>query len=176
MQCFAYKWKWCCEDMLTTKRKLTIIVHAVVKVLLHTKGKSKNQSWNRASPVSTELVRGDIGYHNGTADTSVDLTQCFMYMGDWCFWKAKGFTPSVKLVGVSSDSGRDMKTLSLPNLQTESNLNSCLKECGFKWTQVRRLVLTLSYETKVTLTEKCTQWWVNTGHVWHRAATSMTYA
>lgn len=63
----------------------------------------------------------------------------------------------MKLVGVSSDSGRDMKTLPLPNLQTESNLNSCLKECGSKWTQVRRLVLTLSYETKVTLTEKCTQ-------------------
>ena len=44
--------------ILTSKKELTIIVHVVVKLLLHTKGKTRNQSWNKAS--FTELFHNDL--------------------------------------------------------------------------------------------------------------------
>ena len=58
--------------ILTSKKELTIIVHVVVKLLLHTKGKTRNQSLDKAS--FTELFHDDIGSHNGTEDIRVELT------------------------------------------------------------------------------------------------------
>ena len=57
---------------------LTIIVHVVVKLLLHTKGKTKNQSWNKAS--FTEFSHDDIGSDNGTAGMTLPCS--LMYMAD----------------------------------------------------------------------------------------------